>query len=77
MTPQQINYCELLFSIIDSKLLPEYYSSRMYYETCNYDMQIYVLWLLNRWVLLRNNINHYPKQIDHERIFVKKVRFNI
>ena len=77
MTPQEINYCHILFTIIDRKLLPEHYSSRMYYETCNYDMQSYVLWLLNRWVLLRNNINHYPKKIDHEKIFVKTVRFNI
>ena len=77
MTPQQINYCELLFTIIDRKLLPEHYSSRMYYETCNYDMQSYVLWLLNRWVLLRNHINHYPKRIDHKNIVAKKVLFNI
>ena len=77
MTPQQINYCELLFTIIDRKLLPKHYSSRMYYETCNYEMQTYVDWLLNRWVLLRNNINHYPKKIDHEKVFVKKVRCNI
>ena len=53
MTPQQINYCELLFTIIDRKLLPEYYSSRMYYETCNNEQKLYVDWLLNRWVLLR------------------------
>ena len=63
MTPHQINYCELLFTIIDRKLLPEYYSSRMYYETCNYEMQTYIDWLLNRWVLLRNNIDHYPKKL--------------
>ena len=77
MTPQQINYCELLFTIIDRKLLPEYYSSRMYYETCNNEQKLYVDWLLNRWVLLRNNISHYPKEIDHKNIVAKKVQFNI
>ena len=77
MTPQEINNCHLLRTIIDRKLLPKHYTNQMYYQTCTYEMQIYIDWLLKRWVCFRNDINHYPKKIDHEKIFVKKVRFNI
>ena len=66
MTPQEHCYCELLFTMIDRNILPEYYTSKIYHETCNFDMNKYVGWLLNRWVLLRNNIDHYPKQITHK-----------
>ena len=77
MTPQQINYCELLFTMIDRKILPNCYTSQMYHETCNFEMKIYVDWLSNRWVLLRNNIDHYPQNINNQKSVVKKVRFNI
>ena len=77
MTPQQLNYCELLFTMIDRKILTECYTSKMYHETCNYEMKIYVDWLLNRWLLLRNNIDHYPTKMNHQKLVVKKVRFNI
>ena len=63
MTPQQINYCELLFTMIDCKILPNFYTSQMYHETRNFEMKIYVDWLVNRWLLLRNNIDHYPQTI--------------
>ena len=62
MTPQQINYCELLFTMIDRKILPTNYTSQMCHVTCTFEMKTYVEWLLNRWVVLRNNIDHYPKQ---------------
>ena len=62
MTPQEINYCELLFTIIGRKLLPKNYTNQMYYQTCTYEMQIYMDWLLKRWVCFRNGINHYPKE---------------
>ena len=61
MSPQQVAYCELLFVIIDRKILPKSYTSKMYHETCDYEMKIYVDWLLNRWVRLRSNIDHYPQ----------------
>ena len=77
MTPEQLNYCELLFTMIDREILSKHYTSKMYHETCNFEMKIYVDWLLNRWVLLRNNTDHYPQQINHQKLVVKKVRFNI
>ena len=77
MTPQQINYCELLFTMIDRNILPKHYTSQMYHETCNFEMKIYVDWLVNRWLLLRNNIDHYPQKINNQKSVVKKVRFNI
>ena len=77
MTPQEYSYCELLFAMIDRKILTEFYTSKMYHETCNYEMNIYVDWLLNRWLLLRNNIDHYPTTNNHQKSVVKKVRFNI
>ena len=48
MTPQEINYCHLLFTIIDCKLLPKHYTNQMYYQTCTYEMQIHIDWLLKR-----------------------------
>ena len=77
MTPQQINYCELLFTMIDRKILPNCYTSQMYHETSNFEMKIYVDWLSNRWVLLRNHIDHYPQKINNQKSIVKQVRFNI
>ena len=71
MTPQQLNYCELLFTMIDRKTLPTSYTSIMYHETCNYEIETYVDWLLNRWILLTNNIDHYPKRNNHQKLVVK------
>lgn len=77
MTPYENRYCEILFTLIDRKISPGYITSYMYHKTCNYEMQIYVDWLLNRWLLLRDNIDHYPTIINHQKLLVKKVRFNI
>jgi hypothetical protein len=77
MTPQQFNYCELLFTMIDRKISPVYITYQMYLNTCTYEMQIYVDWLLNRWLLLRDNNDHYPTKMNHQKLLVKKVRFNI
>ena len=33
MTPQQVNYCEILFTTIDRKLSHEGITSYMYHET--------------------------------------------
>ena len=75
MTPEQISYCELLFTMIDREILPRHYTSQMFHQTCTFQMQVYVEWLLNRWVVLRTNINHYPQKINNQKV-VKKVRFN-
>ena len=76
MTPADVAYCELLFTTIDRKVMPTYITDYMY-QRCDEEMKIYVDWLLNRWVMLRNNINHYPKKNNHKKFTIpKKVRFN-
>jgi pantothenate kinase len=80
MIPEQICYVELLFTIIDRKILPKSMTDQMYDKTCDVDMKVYLTWLLNRWVFLRDNDNHYPKKIDHQKLVIKKkktVRFNV
>ena len=66
MTPQQVNYCELLFTMIDREILPKSFTSQMFHQT--FEMQTYVEWLLNRWVVLRKNINHYPQKNNHKSL---------
>ena len=63
MHPSQIVYVELIFTTIDRKMLPKHVTDESCNQTCNFDMNVYLHWLLNRWVLLRNNIDHYPKQL--------------
>ena len=80
MIAEQICYVELLFTIIDRKILPQSMTDHMYDQTCDIDMRVYLTWLLNRWVVLRDNDNHYPKKIDHHKLVIKKkktVRFNV
>ena len=77
MTPYQISYCEILFAMIDRKISPTHITSYMYYNTCDFEMTIYVDWLLSRWSSIRDNIDHYPIKINHQKPLVKKVRFNI
>ena len=68
MTPQQVNYCELLFTMIDREILPQSFTSQMFHQTCTFEMQTYVEWLLSRWVILRKNINHYPQKNNHKSL---------
>ena len=68
MTPQEYCYCELRFSMIDRKLLAESYTSKIFHDKRSFQMKMYVEWLLNRWVLLRNNIDHYPKLFHHKSL---------
>ena len=68
MMPHQLNYCELLFTMIDREILPKHYTSQMFHQTCTFEMQTYVEWLLNRWVVLRININHYPHTNNHKSL---------
>ena len=67
LSNKQLNQVESLFLDIDSKKIDRKY----YYlinETVNMVFTInpyqgeYLLWLLNRWVLLRNNKSHLPKR---------------
>jgi len=69
MHPSQIVYVELIFTTIDREILPTSVTDELCNKTCNFDMRIYLQWLLNRWVLLRNNIDHYPKKINHKSYY--------
>ena len=60
MHPTQIVYVELRFTTIDCEILPKHVTDELCNKTCKFEMKVYLLWLLNRWVLLRNNIDHYP-----------------
>ena len=42
MTPDEIRYCEILFTMIDRKISPGYITSYMYHETCDFEMKAYV-----------------------------------
>ena len=67
LTSKQLNQVESLFLDIDSKKI-----DRKYYYLINEAINMvfninayqgeYLLWLLNRWVLLRNNESHLPKR---------------
>ena len=67
LTSKQLNQVETLFLDIDSKKI-----DRKYYYLINEAINMvfninayqgeYLLWLLNRWVLLRNNAFHLPKR---------------
>ena len=68
MTPQQICYVELLFSMIELKIPPKYMTDYMYNQACDVDMKVYLEWLLNRWVISRDNENHYPPTNNHKSL---------
>ena len=72
MIPEQICYVELLFTIIDRKILPKSMTDQMYDKTCDVDMKVYLTWLLNRWVILRNNDSHYQNKNYHQKLVIKK-----
>ena len=64
----QINQVESLFLAIDSKKIDRthYYLiddviAKVY--TISAKQGEYLLWLLNRWIFLRNHPNHLPKRI--------------
>ena len=42
MIPEQICYVELLFTIIDRKILPKSMTDHMYGKTCDVDMKVYL-----------------------------------
>ena len=63
----QINQVESLFLAIDSKIDRTHYYliddviAKVY--TISAKQGEYLLWLLNRWIFLRNHPNHLPKRI--------------
>ena len=67
LNDKQLNQVESLFLDIDFKK-----NDRKYYYLINEAISMvfninayqgeYLLWLLNRWVFLRNNENHLPKR---------------
>ena len=59
MNSSQITYVELIFTTIDREILLKHVTDELCNNTCNFNMRVYLQWLLNRWVLLRNNIDHY------------------
>ena len=69
MNLSQITYTELSFTTIDREILPKHVTDELSNNTCNFNMRVYLQWLLNRWVVLRNNIYHYPKKINHKSYY--------
>ena len=69
MNLSQITYTELIFTTIDREILPKHVTDELCNNTCNFNMRVYLQWLLNRWVVLRNNIDHYPKKINHKSYY--------
>ena len=69
MNSSQITYVELIFTTIDREILPKHVTDELCNNTCNFNMRVYLRWLLNRWILLRNNIDHYPERINHKSYY--------
>ena len=67
MTPRELCFSELFFNIIDRELLSNKHI-RFIYKTLTFDQTCYINWLLNRWVVLRDNEDHYPQKITHKSI---------
>ena len=63
MTSSDICFAELLFTIIDRNLLSKKHTSFMF-KKCNYQQTCYINWLLNRWVILRDYEDHFPKKLS-------------
>ena len=68
LSVHQINQVESLFLAIDSKIIdkaPFYLIDEIIDKvyTISAKQGEYLLWLLNRWIFLRNHPNHLPKRI--------------
>lgn len=69
LNAKQLNQVESLFLEIDSKK-----TNKIYHSIINESIILvfmispsqgeYLLWLLNRWVFLRNDDKHLPKRFD-------------
>ena len=65
LTDNQINQVESLFLAIDSNKIRDYFIPEiieLVFKISN-KQGIYLLWLMNRWVYLRNNPKHLPTRI--------------
>ena len=51
MNLSQITYTELIFTTIDREILPTHVTDELCNNTCNFNMRVYLQWLLNRWVV--------------------------
>ena len=69
MNLSQITYTELIFTTIDREILPKHVTDELCNNTCNFNMRVYLQWLLQRWVAIRDNIDHYPKKINHKSYY--------
>lgn len=66
LSDNQITEVEGVFLAIESKKISYDLSSAFierFYDT-NREQYKYLLWLLNRWVLLRKDKNHLPKRFS-------------
>ena len=67
LNAKQLNQVESLFLDIDSKKIDKTYhyiineSIRVVFMISRSQSE-YLLWLMNRWVLIRNNPTHLPKR---------------
>ena len=69
MNPSQITYVELIFTTIDREISHKHVTDELCNNTCNFNMRVYLQWLLKRWVILRNNIDHYPERINNKSYY--------
>ena len=69
MNSSQITYVELISTTIDREILPKHVTDELCNNTCNFNMRVYLQWLLKRWVLLRNNMDPYPERINHKSYY--------
>ena len=62
----QITEVEGVFLAIDSKKINDDLAFAFidHFYDINLEQRIYLLWLLNRWVLLRKEKNHLPKRFS-------------
>ena len=66
LTDNTMTIIESIFLAIDSGKLPESYCYELidYVNQINNEALAYLLWLLNRWTLLRLSKEHFPKRIN-------------
>ena len=61
MTPQESCLSELSFNIIGSDLMDNKHAIHIYILS-NYETNV----ILMRWIVLRHNINQYPREVKHK-----------
>ena len=68
LSDKTMTIVEGIFLAIDSRILQESYCYELiaYVNTINSESLAYLLWLLNRWTLLRLSEFHLPKRINKQ-----------